>query len=152
MAWQGEYFTLLYDFIPINTVFEAEPLPPQKYLPAEWEIGAVGGWDYTYDMEVTYTIDSKVDSFYQTVTGQFLESGMETMTLFDGTEVEAYKLIHSFTITADFGLGSQETTDGYVEQHWVKGLGLVKEVFEDEAKGTVLTTKELSGYTGLTPE
>lgn len=153
LRWEGEYFTTLGGFIPVNTVFTAEPLPAQKYLPAEWEIGAVGGWEYSYDMEVFYDLGKgKMDSFYQTVTGEFLEGGMETMTLFDGTEVEAYKLVHSFSITADFGLGSQETSDGYVEQHWVKGLGLVKEVFEDELKSKTLMEKELSGYSGLTIE
>jgi hypothetical protein len=76
---------------------------------------------------------------------------MTELTLFDGTTVSAYKLTNNSLIISDSGFGTSEQ-DIYIEQYWVKGLGMVKETFEDQTEGTILMTKELSAYSGLTPE
>jgi hypothetical protein len=39
---------------------------------------------------------------------------------------------------------------GYIEQWYVKGLGLVKEVTIDDAQPDPVLTKDLTSYSGLT--
>ena len=87
----------------------------------------------------------------QQVSGTYSDAGMTELTLFDGTTVTAYKLTNNSLIISDSGFGTSEQ-DIYIEQYWVKGLGMVKETFEDQTEGTILMTKELSAYSGLTPE
>ena len=69
---------------------------------------------------------------------------LSQITLFDGSTVEAYKVVNTFTITSD-----TEVQEGYVEQYWVRGLGMVKEIYIDAATQAVHMSKDLSGYSGL---
>ena len=63
----------------------------------------------------------------------------------DGQEVEAYKLVHSFDLIIEDGDTAQE----YIEQYWVKGLGLVKEIYINPIDYSERIAKELSEYSEL---
>ena len=149
IGWSGSYTYLLFDFIPTTDLVDATHSNPRRYLSPEWAINSEGSWDYKYALNITQTsaAGGKPTQVVQNVSGTYADAGMSELTLFDGTVVEAYKITNNCLITTDFG-----EQDGYIEQYWVKGLGMVKEVFEDQTEGTVLMEKELSGYTGLTPE
>ena len=82
----------------------------------------------------------------QSINGLYQDVGFQDITLFDGTTVEAYKVVNSFQIIAE---GSQEPQKGYIEQYWVKGLGLVREIYINDNDGSEVLSKELSTYSGL---
>lgn len=69
---------------------------------------------------------------------------MQDITLFNGETVTAYKLVNSYSQA-----GSTGTTNGYIEQWWVRGLGLVKENHINMDTGAQIASKELTSYTGL---
>ena len=64
------------------------------------------------------------------------------------TTVDAYKLTNSYSMTED-GLFGETVTTGFIEQHFVKGLGLVKEKHSDSENGSIILLKSLTGYSGL---
>lgn len=151
LGWVGEYTYLLFDFIPTTDQVEATHSSPRRYLSPEWALGSEGSWDYAYDLNITQNASGKSNQIVQQVSGTYSDAGMAELTLFDGTVVTAYKLTNNSLIISDSGFGTTKQ-DIYIEQYWVKGLGMVKETFEDQTEGTVLMTKELSAYSGLTPE
>lgn len=153
LGWEGTYTYLLLEFIPMTDQVEATHSNPRRYFSPEWAVGSEGTWDYDYDLNITqYAAGGKKPSYVvQHVSGTYADAGTTELTLFDGTTVTAYKLTNNSLIVSDSGFGKTKQ-DIYIEQYWVKGLGLVKETFEDQTEGTILLSKELSGYTGLSPE
>ncbi len=153
LGWSGTYTYLLFDFIPTTDQVVATHSDPRRYFSPEWAVGSEGSWDYAYDLNITQYMSgsSKANYVVQQVSGTYADAGTDELTLFDGTTVTAYKLTNNSLIISDSGFGTTKQ-DIYIEQYWVKGLGLVKETFEDQTEGTTLMTKELSGYTGLSPE
>ena len=83
------------------------------------------------------------------VTGSYLDAGFQEITILAGTSeaqtVTAYKVVNTVTQTDQFG----QPSESYIEQYWVKGLGMVKEDFID-ATGNITLSKELSAMNGLT--
>jgi hypothetical protein len=83
------------------------------------------------------------------VSGSYLDAGFENITILAGTAqqqtVMAYKVVNTVTQTDRLG----QPSESYIEQYWVKGLGMVKEDFLD-ATGSIVLSKELSAMTGLT--
>lgn len=92
---------------------------------------------------------SSPQSQSEQITGSYLDAGFEDITILAGTAnaqtVQAYKVVNTVTQIDDF----QQQTESYIEQYWVKGLGMVKEDFLDESRNIVLS-KELSAVNGLT--
>ena len=70
------------------------------------------------------------------------------MTLATGDEV-AYKVTNTFVRNGNPPFGAPMPASGYIEQWYVKGLGLVKEVTIDDAQPDPILTKELVSYSGL---
>jgi len=153
IGWEGTYTYLLFDFIPTTDQVEATHSSPRRYLSPEWAIGSEGSWEYAYDLNINQYMSGshKPTQVIQQVSGTYSDAGMTDLTLFDGTTVTAYKLTNNSLIISDNGFSTSEQ-DVYIEQYWVKGLGMVKETFEDQTEGTILMTKELSAYSGLTPQ
>ena len=128
--------------------------PHRQYLPPEYAIGSSGSWEYSYQNQMEWAFDGEEGTTPATVTftGVYSELGFESYTLPTGESVQAYKLINEYTTSGDL-FGAPIPQEGYIEQWWVKGLGLVKEVSYDNADPSVpLMTKTLSSFTGLTPE
>ncbi|MDP6932629.1 MAG: hypothetical protein QGG40_06910, partial [Myxococcota bacterium] len=148
-GWLDDIFGDLEDKFGTTVHVTATHDSPREYLPPDFAAGSVGTWDYVYTITMLQEdTGGSVDSSSAAVTGTYVEAGTESLTLFDGTTVEAYKLTNSFEIETSGSTGL-ETTDGYIEQWWVKGLGLVREYFKDQDTGAYLLTKELSSYSGL---
>ena len=78
-----------------------------------------------------------------------MDAGFQEITILEGTSqvqtVMAYKIINTVTETDQFG----NPTESYIEQYWVKGLGMVRENFLD-AEQNITLSKELNSVTGLT--
>ncbi|MFT5682049.1 MAG: hypothetical protein ACI8RZ_002967 [Myxococcota bacterium] len=153
LGWEGTYTYLLFEFIPMTDQVSATHSNPRRYFSPEWAVGSEGTWDYGYDLNIVqYAAGGKKPSYVlQQVSGTYADAGIADLELFDGTTVTAYKLTNNSLIVSKNKFGSTKQ-DIYIEQYWVKGLGLVKETFEDQTEGTILLSKELSAYTGLTPE
>ncbi len=152
VGWSGvstEMLELIPGFpIPQVRNIEATLNPGRNYLPAEFATGGLGSWEYNYslDMMVDDNSGNGPQPFSQQMSGRFDEYGLDNeLTLFDGTVVSAYKINNSFSITDSFG----QLQEGYIEQYWVKGLGMVKETYINPADQSVILSKELSAYTGL---
>jgi len=138
--WNGT-ITHYYQSFPITSV----ATPPRMYLPSDTDLGNKGGWDYTYTLAVTTT--SGADTL--TYNGTYLEIGFEDYELPNGHTVEAYRLTNSFSLT-DTAMAA--SFNGYIEQWWVKGIGLVKELSTDADSMSTVMSREIVDYTGLTPE
>ncbi len=143
VAWDGSY-----DFggFLAYTVDATLSSPGRQYLPPEYALGAVGSWDYSYSLNID-AVDGtgKSSPNPYTVTGSYAEAGIQSYTLFNGETVDAYKLVNTYQQVGQLG-----TVNGYIEQWWVKGLGLVKEVHLDMDTGSTIASKELTSYSGLT--
>jgi hypothetical protein len=141
-GWEGTV-TYSYEDIPLAGSIVTELSPPRMYLPAEADIGSSGSWSYSYTDSML--IDAGTGSttpLTQNITGTYTESGFEEYTLYDGTVVEAYKLVNEYSSS-----DGTTTVTGTIEQWWVKGLGLVKESHIRD--GSELSAKELTAHTGL---
>ena len=148
-GWSGQYSYMIFDIIPVTDGVDAIHSSPRRYLSPEYAVGAEGSWEYDYTLQITqYPQGGKPAQVSRQVSGVYQDAGFVTITLFDGTSVEAYKLTNNFLMMDEFG----QQQDGYIEQYWVKGLGLVRESFEDQTQGTILMEKELSSYSGLSIE
>lgn len=148
MGWDGVSLNAGFDLstfqnydIPIQANFGSGHM----YLPYEFAIGGIGSWTNAYTFTKT-EIDPNNGSSNSsaTITSTHNEVGFIPHQLLDGTQVEAYKTVYEMTI--DNGLGGSDSN--YVEQYWVKGLGMVQEDFLN-AQGAVLLSKKLSSYSGL---
>jgi hypothetical protein len=117
---------------------------PRLYLPADWMIGGVGSWDYSYTLAAVTDPTKKSSTLDFTVTGTYTESGFQEIELFDGSTVSAYKLTNTYAMTSVI-----LSMSGVIEQWWVPGLGLVKEINTDSATSATIMTRDLTGYTGL---
>jgi hypothetical protein len=151
-AWSGEINYIISDLLPIASTYsvEATVSSPRQYLPPEYAIGAVGNWDYSYSLSILASEGSgstPTEVLYE-VEGTYAEVGFEEFTLYDGTTVEAYKLTNSYTMVEE-GLFGDTVTTGFIEQHFVKGLGLVKEKHSDSENGSIILLKSLTSYSGL---
>ncbi len=159
LNWAGDYSMTVFDILPMGGTVSSELSPSRKYLPAEYAVGSTGSWSYSYSSNMTWTMDSGGlggDTGAQggtvTYTGTYSELGFESYTLPGGESVQAYKLINEYTSSGDV-MGAPIPQEGYIEQWWVKGLGMVKEVSYDNADtSTPLMTKTLTAFTGLVPE
>ena len=65
-----------------------------------------------------------------------------------GGTYQAYKLTNSYHM-AMTDMGSE--MDGYAEQYWIKGLGLVDEIHYDLSTSDIYFSRELTSYSGLAP-
>lgn len=135
--------------ITIPSDIEATLTPQRQYLPPEYALGATGSWEYSYALTILSEADTGNTTLEYTVSGAYAEVGFQDITLFDGSTVEAYKLTNTYAQTQTGDLGDT-TVNGYVEQFWVKGLGLVRENHVDSDSGEEILSRELTGYTGLT--
>lgn len=144
VGWEGSYQASLGGF-PLPFDVDARLSPARKYLPAGYELGAVGSWSYSYTLDLTYQGDSGgPTSQPYTIAGTYAEAGFQELTLFDNTTVQAYKLVNTYAKT-----DTTATVNGYIEQWWVKGLGLVKENHVNMDTGATIASKTLSSYSGL---
>ena len=166
-------------FAPTTYEVNATLSPYRRYLSPEFAVGAEGSWTYDYQLSIDAMesncadgqdndFDGAVDAAdpdcqtgsteagggtpqnqSEQVTGSYLDAGFEDITILAGTAsaqtVQAYKVVNTVTQTDQFG----QPTESYIEQYWVKGLGMVKEDFLDESRNIVLS-KELSAVNGLT--
>ena len=137
----------------------ARDLPPRKYLPADYEAGQVGSWQMTpytltvQAMQYGYTLEMDV-------TGTYVEhpDGAFTTVNVAGTQADAYFLTLTYAVAfagIDAGTGSAEggfNRAGYIEQKWVKGIGMVEEnhTYSLDGGPDSTITKSLSSYNGLT--
>ncbi|MCK6507975.1 hypothetical protein L6R53_32180 [Myxococcota bacterium] len=146
VGWEGSYDMLIGGFLAMPYAVDAELSPARKYLPAGYELGAVGSWSYVYTLNVLATGDTGgPQSNPYSISGAYAEAGFQDITLFDGTTVNAYKLVNTYTKTDQTG----QAVNGYIEQWWVRGLGLVKETHVNMDTGSEIASKTLTGYTGL---
>lgn len=126
------------------------PSAAMRYLPAEADMGSVGSWDYNF----TTSVDADGSGLFLIdveVSGTFEEVGFERIVLFSGSEFNAYHLRN--TVHEDISaVGQAFPQDAVVDQWFVKGLGLVRETIENTADGTMVLTREITGYDGFSPE
>ena len=166
-------------FTPTTYAVDATLSPYRRYLSPEFAVGAEGSWDYDYSLSIDALEDNcgdgqdndsdgaidAADPDCQTgsteagggtpqnqteqVTGSYLDAGFQDITILAGTAqaqtVRAYKVVNTVTQTDQFG----QPSESYIEQYWVKGLGMVKEDFID-ANDNITLSKELSAMNGLT--
>ena len=166
-------------FAPTTYAVDATLTPYRRYLSPEFAVGAEGSWNYDYNLSINALesncsdgqdndFDGAVDAAdpdcqtgtteagggtpqnqSEQVTGSYLDAGFQEITILAGTAnaqtVTAYKVVNTVTQTDQFG----QPTESYIEQYWVKGLGMVKEDFIN-ATGDITLSKELSAMNGLT--
>ena len=144
LGWEGTYTSD--DTWGQTQEIKATHTPPRKYLSSEYALGYEGEWSYSYTLNFEMVISGSPYDSQQSINGLYQDVGFQDITLFDGTTVEAYKVVNSFQIIAE---GSQEPQKGYIEQYWVKGLGLVREIYINDNDGSEVLSKELSTYSGL---
>jgi hypothetical protein len=124
--------------------------PGRKYLPAADEIGNIGSWSYSYDLELM-TDGTSIGSV--ATSGTYVELGMVDVEV-GGNTYSGYRLTNTYQMVFD-GMGGMGAfvRDGYIDQVWVQGLGLVSEQhdsgFDDGSLSSM--TKTLDSFTGLTP-
>ena len=179
LAWEGTATQKNFLGFPTSYEVEATLSPFRRYMSPEFAVGAEGSWDYDYQLSINALesnctdgqdndFDGDVDAAdpecqtgtteaggatpqnqSEQVTGSYLDAGFEDITILAGTAqsqtVSAYKVVNTVTQTDQFG----QPSESYIEQYWVKGLGMVKEDFID-ATGSITLSKELSSVTGLT--
>jgi hypothetical protein len=123
------------------------PSAAMRYLPAEADMGSVGSWTYSFSTSVTTDFgDIDVDA-----SGTIEEIGFERVVLFDGASFNAYHVRN--TLHEDIvALGSAYPQDAIIDSWYVKGLGLVRETIENTTDGTMVLTRELTGYGEFSPE
>jgi hypothetical protein len=145
-GWAGGV-TYAYEGIPLALSATSTLSPYRKFLPPEYAVGSTGSWSYSYTLTMNFTDSSSGTAFplSSAASGTYSEIGLEELDLFDGTTVDAYKLVNDYTLT-DSTTGT--ATPGYIEQWWVKGLGLVAEVHTQD--GVEVERRTLTGYSGLT--
>ena len=115
---------------------------PRMYLPADSQIGTAGSWTYSYE---TY-LDMGTGPTPVQISGEYNELGFESYSLPDGSSVSAYHLEQRYFVDG----GTSGSNSGTLEQWWVEGLGLVKEVNEQD-NGVTALVRELTSFSGLTP-
>lgn len=120
----------------------ATPDVPRRILPADAEIPGAGTWVYSYTASLSFS------GMPVTITasGAYTEVGIETWTAPDGSTYDTYHLSNAYS--EDFGGMFQLA--GVLDQYYVKGLGLVKEV-NTQTDGTVFMTRDIATWSGLTP-
>jgi hypothetical protein len=151
-SWEGDVNYIVSELFPVASPYtvDATLSTPRQYLPPEYALGAVGNWDYAYTLMIMSADEgggTPTETIY-TVDGTYAEVGFEEFILFDGTTVDAYKLSNTYSMT-ESGLFGDTVTTGFIEQHFVKGLGLVKEKHSDSENGSIILLKSLTGYSGL---
>jgi hypothetical protein len=135
--------------MPMEMAAEAEDSPPRLYLPSESETGYRGSWSYDYTvMVLTDTGHGHAKEYPITFSGTYQEIGFEAYTLPTGGTYQAYKLTNSYHMSNTM-MGQE--MDGYAEQYWIKGLGLVEETHYDLSTSDIYLSRELTNYSGLTP-
>ena len=145
LEWGGNFTYLLFAGFPVEGTIDADLISHRRYLPPSYAVGFKGSWSYDYYLNMNVVSDGSPTPLNSQSTGTYSEVGFDTMTLFDGTEVEAYHLTNTYSITGDVAFS------GYIDQWWVKGLGLIKETNTAD-DGSVLLNRELAAYSGLTIE
>lgn len=179
VAWTGTATQKNFLGFPTGYEVDATLSPYRRYLSPEFAVGAEGSWDYDYNLNINALesncsdgqdndFDGAVDAAdpecasgtteaggatpqnqSEQVTGSYLDAGFQEITILAGTSqsqtVTAYKVVNTVTQTDQFG----QPSESYIEQYWVKGLGMVKEDFID-GTGAITLSKELSSVTGLT--
>jgi len=115
---------------------------PRMYMPAEADIGNAGSWNYNYST----SIDLGMGAMSVSSSGTYEEIGFESVTLFDGSRVNAWHVQQTYNTQLSGSL--PQSFEGTIDSWWVDGLGLVKEVNLDNT-GSTFMTRELTGYSGL---
>jgi len=150
LNYEGDFTMNVFDILPIPGTLSATLNPHRKYLPPEYAVGGVGAWSYSYTSTIAAALDSGGPQNGDiSAQGSYTEAGIANLVLQTGETVPAYKLINEFTTTTTL-LGAPVPASGYIEQWWVRGLGLVKETAYDYADTSVpLMTRDLTAYSGL---
>lgn len=138
----GLYMVEWYMDLSLGTV-SGIPTSPRKYLPPETDVGNGSTWTYAYTTDVDMGFGFPMT---MSVTGTYEDRGFEDVTLFDGNTYTALHIRNDYTM--DMGTGTP--TVGTLDQWYVEGLGLVRELNVDSA-GSEVMTRELTRYYGLTP-
>ena len=144
-GWEGSYSG---DSGPMN--IQGTDNPGRKYLPAADEIGNIGSWTYSYDLQL---LSDGTDLGAVATSGTYVELGMVDVEI-GGTTYSGYRLTNTYHMEFGGFSGMGEfIRDGYIDQIWVQGLGLVSEQhdssFDDGSSSSM--TKTLDSFTGLTP-
>jgi len=156
VGWSGTYSAAnaLADlgFPPDVYNIDATLTPPRNYLPPEFAVGGIGSWDMSYNLNMNIVgADGTPQQQVRLTEGDFQEVGAQNpYDLPNGDTVEAYKVNISFTVT-ETSNPLASPSDGYIEQYWVKGLGMVKETYINPADQSIILSKELSSYSGISP-
>lgn len=179
LAWEGTATQKNFLGFPTTYEVDATLSPYRRYMSPEFAVGAEGSWSYDYNLGINALesncgdgqdndFDGAIDAAdpecangsteaggampqnqSEQVTGSYLDAGFQSITILAGTAqaqtVQAYKVVNTVTQTDQFG----QPSESYIEQYWVKGLGMVKEDFLD-GTGSITLSKELSSVTGLT--
>jgi len=146
-GWEGSVSYSMMG-MPIAMDVTAQDNPARLYLPSESETGYRGSWSYDYTVAVETNSHGKTKQYSIAFTGTYQEIGFESYSLSTGGTYQAYKLTNSYHMS-NTALG--EEMDGYAEQYWIKGLGLVEETHYDLATSDIYLSRELTNYSGLTP-
>lgn len=146
-GWKG---TVSYSMMGMPIAMEAVATdnPARLYLPSESETGYRGSWSYDYTVNVETDMHGKTKTYPISFTGTYQEIGFESYDLPTGGTYQAYKLTNSYHMSN--AMMGQEM-DGYAEQYWVKGLGLVEETHYDLSTSDIYLSRTLTNYSGLTP-
>jgi hypothetical protein len=151
-GWEGTIAVNMMGF-PMEMTAVAQDTPPRLYLPSEAETGYRGSWSYDYTVMVETDMGhghghGHSKQYPITFQGTYQEIGFESYTLPTGGTYQAYKLTNSYHMSNTM-MGQE--MDGYAEQYWIKGLGLVEETHYDLSTSDVYLSRTLTNYSGLTP-
>lgn len=148
LGWAGVESKFEFDFTTFQNVqkdtnYTGTLTPPVKYLSPSFIMdgeGTEGGW--TYSSNLTTTSSSQID-------GSFTDYADVTWE-WQGQTYQAHQTVHAYT-TQDTSNPLQPTEiEIYIEQTWVKGLGMVEEIIKQNDE--IFLQKTLLNVSGLSPE
>jgi hypothetical protein len=160
VGWEGDVsqsIDLMGTAMPISACVKSTTNPPRPDLSDMATLKAKGSWSYSYTMDIAKCdpndSDNPAEPGAVPTSGTYTAWGPGTNPNPATSSYQAFKVTNTFDQKgSSYPLGGLKDLDGYAEQYYVKGLGLVKEVMSDvNDPSQVYLSKELTGYTGLTP-
>lgn len=160
-GWEGDVVQTVELFpgfaMPTTYVVTATLSAPRPYLPDTSTLGSGGAWNYSYNLNVV--AEQGTDSPYTgsvPTTGQFAAWGAQSNPNSFTSAYSAYMVTHEYnqdwSTFSLMGLNGMGAVSGFGEAYYVKGVGLVHETITDINDTNVLLQKNLTSFTGLTPQ
>ena len=148
LGWAGveskfEFDITTFQNVQKDTNYTGTLNPPIKYLSPAFIMdgqGTEGGWNYSSSL--TTTSSTQLDGSFS----DFAAISWE----WNGQTYQAHQAVHAFTIQDTSNPFQTTQKEIYIEQIWVKGMGMVEEIIKENEQ--IYLQKTLISATGLTPE